>query len=126
MRSILLLVWTLCVLFSMADAAPVPGPLSPKDALDRSLSHRLSIAKENLKAQLVHHSSENSSVLDTSHHLEQPNSQSESKSTAAEGPRAPGLVVQGQGQAKQDQDRRVWEKRFTEKEAWDAASWIWG
>ncbi|WVQ99602.1 hypothetical protein IAU59_006738 [Kwoniella sp. CBS 9459] len=127
MRSVVLI----CAIFaflSLVAAVPIPEPLSPKDMLDRALSHRLAIAKDTHRAHLAQTSSNSSEAQPSQLHNDRQKTSDKDNTKGTEmeteGTRSPGLVVQGQ--VTQDQDARVWAKRFTEKEAWDAASWIWG
>ncbi|WVF71268.1 hypothetical protein IAT40_006071 [Kwoniella sp. CBS 6097] len=103
------------VLLSMTMALPIA--LWSRSLLDHTLSHSNKLngsTRDNLKSHLLYYTSANQSEVDISRGS---GKIIECGTTSTD---APGLLVQTQAQ------ERSSHKELSDKEAWEAASWIWG
>ncbi|OCF33038.1 hypothetical protein I317_07496 [Kwoniella heveanensis CBS 569] len=109
-------------LLSMTVALPIT--LLPRSLLDHYLSHRLggSSSRDNLKSHLLYYTTANQSdaVEGAPRVIECGTVTTTSPNGARGDVFASGLLVQA------PLDERASRPTFSDKDAWDAASWIWG
>ncbi|WVQ99601.1 hypothetical protein IAU59_006737 [Kwoniella sp. CBS 9459] len=120
MRPTVTLLFTVYLtLLSMAMAIPITT--WPRSLFDHALSYKPgSPSRDNLSSHLRYYTTSNRSKAGDH---DQPHAYSQATEYGSEGPNVlstPGLLVQS------SQNERSPLRKYSDEDAWDAASWIWG